>query len=207
MLLRKIVTAAVTLFFTVVLSYTAQAASFDCAKARSKQEKLICSTPALSQADDVMAAKYKEAYAAAGKISREEASQFKENQSSWIITGIGNCKPEVQCLANSYKVRTAFLGFYLQQAQKPMAISGIYFHDYFGRDTAELHVQQKDGSKARFSIAALHFMNRGTPYFTANTGDIAADGALKNNVISYEAPPGDQPCKLQITFSATKTVV
>lgn len=64
------------LLFT--LSAGAQAASFDCTKASSVSEKLICTTPSLSQADDQLAKVYREAKTASG--NRPEFRQMtKEN--------------------------------------------------------------------------------------------------------------------------------
>ena len=48
-----------------LLCVLAHAASFDCTKAKTAQEKAICGTPALSAADDQMAAAYKAWLAAA----------------------------------------------------------------------------------------------------------------------------------------------
>ncbi|AWK42663.1 lysozyme inhibitor LprI family protein [Photorhabdus laumondii] len=48
------------------MSFLSFGASFDCAKATSKAEKLICSTPALSQADDNLYINYLQAKLATG---------------------------------------------------------------------------------------------------------------------------------------------
>jgi uncharacterized protein len=208
MLLRKIVTAGAALFCTVIFPYAAQAASFDCAKARSKQEKLICSTPVLSQADDVMAAKYKEAHVVAAKISQDEASQIKADQAGWILSGIHDCTPDIKCLSSSYKKRIAFLDFYLHQTQSPIAASGTYDREIIDNG-GELQIQLKDDNKVVFSISLDHVMNRGTPYFTANGGDLAGEAPLKNNMVDYEKKLIEESaaCKLQISFSATKAVI
>jgi len=201
MLLRKIVTAVATLFFTLVFSYAAQATSFDCTKARSKQEKLICSNPELSKADDTMAATYKEARSAAVKISQEEATQLKADQAGWILSGIHGCTPDAKCLSSSYKKRIAFLDFYLHQTRTSIAVSGTYERGIIDND-GELQIQLKGDNKVVFCISVDRVMNRGTRYVTANTGDIAGEAPLQNNVASY-----DKACKLQISFSATKAAI
>jgi len=208
MLLRKIVTAGATLFFTVIFSYAAEAASFDCAKARSKQEKLICSTPVLSHADDVMAAKYKEAYGAAAKISPEEAAQIKADQAGWILSGIHDCTPDIQCLSSSYKKRIAFLDFYFHQTQSAIAVTGTYERGIIDNG-GELQIQLKADNKVVFSVSVDRVMNRVTPYLTANVGDLAGAAPLKNNVVDFEKKLNQisAACKLQISFSATKAVI
>lgn len=59
----------------------AHAASFDCAKAKTAQEKAICGSPELSAADDRMAAAYHEVLAAA---TPEIAAEMREGQRAWI---------------------------------------------------------------------------------------------------------------------------
>lgn len=191
------------MFLIAAFSHSAFAASFDCAKARSRQEKLICSTPALSKADETMTAKYAEARSAAARISAEEASEPKENQSAWILYGIQRCAPEVTCLSKSYQDRIAFLDFYRQQAQKPMTVSGAYMGL-----TGNVEIRQIGDNKAIFSMVVFTVRNQGTSHETANTGDITDEGVLQSNTVRYDKKvEGDEPCKLQISLSATKAVV
>jgi len=59
----------------------AHAASFDCAKAKTPQEKAICASPELSAADDKMAAAYRAVLAAAPP---EIISEVRDGQKLWI---------------------------------------------------------------------------------------------------------------------------
>ncbi|MBK4726368.1 DUF4431 domain-containing protein [Pantoea agglomerans] len=77
------------------LSLGAHAASFDCTKASSVSEKLICTTPALSQADDQLAKVYREAKTASGNSS-EFRQMTKEN---WALRE--QCKTAA-CLSEWY---------------------------------------------------------------------------------------------------------
>ncbi|WP_387690798.1 hypothetical protein [Photorhabdus sp. RM71S] len=90
-MLKKIVIA---LF---LVSATANSASFDCAKATSKAEKLICSTPALSQADDVLYVDYLQAKVVTGN-SDDFKALVKQN---WKLRE-NNCDTK-ECLLNWYK--------------------------------------------------------------------------------------------------------
>lgn len=77
------------------LSPFAQAASFDCTKASSVSEKLICSTPALSQADDRLAEAYRAAKTASGN-----SSAFREmTKDNWKLRE--QCKTAA-CLSDWY---------------------------------------------------------------------------------------------------------
>ncbi|MEQ1966253.1 hypothetical protein ABLA30_04215 [Xenorhabdus nematophila] len=88
---------AVVLF---LISTTATAASFDCTKATSKAEKLICSTPALSQADDALYVDYLQAKVVTGN-SNDFKALVKQN---WKLRE-KNCDTE-KCLLNWYKRST-----------------------------------------------------------------------------------------------------
>jgi uncharacterized protein YecT (DUF1311 family) len=75
------ITLVLAALVMLALLPSAQAASFDCAKARTKVEKLICADPQLSRQDNDLAA----AYAEAQKIwDGKTASYVKLNQRGWV---------------------------------------------------------------------------------------------------------------------------
>lgn len=78
-------------------------ASFDCNKASSAQEKLICSTAALGEADIKLNAAYK---AAAQKAA--DPAELKKDQLAWMKNVRNACKDE-QCLLEAMSKRTAAL--------------------------------------------------------------------------------------------------
>lgn len=65
------------------LATGAHAASFDCKKARSEDEKAVCASPELSRLDDDMAAAYK---AALGLMSgdNKRVALFRKDQADWV---------------------------------------------------------------------------------------------------------------------------
>jgi uncharacterized protein len=65
------------------------AASFDCTKAKSPQEKAICASPELSAADDQLAAAYKAWLAA---VPPEVVAEVREEQRGWLRSLAANCK-------------------------------------------------------------------------------------------------------------------
>jgi len=65
------------LVLLLMASGAAQAASFDCVKAKTPQEKAICTSPKLSAADDSMAAAYK---AVLGSVRPEVAGEIRDAQ-------------------------------------------------------------------------------------------------------------------------------
>lgn len=65
----------------LLIASTTHAASFDCTKARSNAEKLICTTPALSQADDRLYEDYLQAKKATGN-----SPEFKHlTKQNWTL--------------------------------------------------------------------------------------------------------------------------
>ena len=80
------------LIFGAVQSF---AASFDCAKAGTKVEKMICATPVLNKLDSDLASSYKEAVAKEPSIKQEQLSWMKERN---------KCSTEA-CLESSYRDR------------------------------------------------------------------------------------------------------
>ncbi|WP_374660956.1 hypothetical protein [Inhella sp.] len=78
--------------------------SFDCAKASTKVETLICSEPALAQADASTTAAFKAALPAAA-----EQSAFRARHAEWRRKVRDACT-DAPCIAAAYKARLAELG-------------------------------------------------------------------------------------------------
>jgi len=68
-----------SLFF-VISPYFSEAASFDCQKAQTKNEKLICITPELSQLDEKLAKQYSSSL----KKSNDNGEVIKQSQRAWL---------------------------------------------------------------------------------------------------------------------------
>lgn len=83
----------------LTLNFGVQGASFDCAKAQAKVEKLICESEALSAMDEKLA----EAYQAALKQTATPVA-LKQRQQSWLKDLRQYCKT-VTCLEGSYWAR------------------------------------------------------------------------------------------------------
>jgi len=119
----------------------AAAASFDCAKARTKVEKLICADPELSRQDEALAVAYAEALKAwDGKI----AAGTRMNQKGWVGSrtllppdkGMGGVlcfddKERLPCLRGAYRDRIAVL------KDPAWRLGGIYER---GRDILRIKV-------------------------------------------------------------------
>jgi uncharacterized protein YecT (DUF1311 family) len=81
------------------VSISATAASFDCSKAHSTNEKLICGDPDLSSSDDALA----RAYRAAREQTPDKAKFKKESDAAWVWRE-SHCSDK-SCLAAWYADR------------------------------------------------------------------------------------------------------
>ena len=127
--------SAGALFVTAFVAVSgAQAASFDCKKARSEEEKSVCANPELSKLDEDMAAAYKAALALMSGDTRRIAL-FRKDQVEWVKER-GRCGSTASCLKSEYASRIRWLS-------NPA-------HQYAGEWTAArakitFHVQREDG--------------------------------------------------------------
>ena len=92
--------ASVRASFALLLLTTASvhAASFDCAKAATQVEHLVCETSALSQLDDTLAAAYRAA------LTSDPSA--RERQTTWL-RNIRNRCADVACLTSAYQAQIA----------------------------------------------------------------------------------------------------
>lgn len=90
------------LFGALTLSFAAQAASFDCVKAGTKVEKLVCGDAEISKLDEEIAKVYGEVL----KKSPDEAL-LKKQQRGWLKAR-NQCK-DISCLSDHYRGRLAVL--------------------------------------------------------------------------------------------------
>ena len=94
-----------TLITIFVIPSAILAASFDCAKATSEIEKLICSNADISKLDDELSRLYKYVYAYS--VDREEQKQLKLKQLSWLKRR--NVCLTRTCIRNAYNARLSEL--------------------------------------------------------------------------------------------------
>lgn len=96
----KLLLALVTIFVSL-LTFSAHAASFDCSKAGTKVESIICSNAVLSHLDEVLAQNYK--YLMASDIGDGARKDLRATQRTWAQTR-NRCN-DVTCLTTSYSTR------------------------------------------------------------------------------------------------------
>ena len=164
---------------SLLLMSSAQAASFDCAKASSFVEKAICSDQQLSGMDDQLARLYKAARAAATNASTLEAEQ-----KSWLSSR-DRCT-DAACLTKAYADRIAALS-----GPSAAPASGSFTGTY-KMQNGEALIQQT-GERIKFSINAT---------YRQNTGEITGEVPLMGNSAKYVDQDAD--CTLSFKFAAGK---
>jgi uncharacterized protein len=108
----------------LALVTTTQAASFDCAKAQSKVEHLICSNSNLSKLDDELSAIYTKAI-----DIDENNDQLQSEQVNWLAHERNICK-DIDCLEHTYKDRISILSKYVKSPHPPHSL--LVFSTYLG---------------------------------------------------------------------------
>ncbi len=103
------------LFFTgLLLLTTASATSFDCVKAKSKVEHIICDNPEISKLDEQLAAAYK-----AALHNKAYADVIRVAQKRWIE--VRNACPDAECVTGTYESRLSELVNMDEAGAKPLA--------------------------------------------------------------------------------------
>jgi uncharacterized protein len=85
----------------ILLGAPAHAASFDCKKASSKTEKMICKSDELSHLDTKLAEAYQATYVSFDQTDQE---QLLIAQRAWLGAMRAKCDDE-ECIATSYDAR------------------------------------------------------------------------------------------------------
>jgi uncharacterized protein len=103
--LKQSVWFSAALLGCLVLTPSAQAASFDCGKASTKVEKLVCDTPAISKLDNELDKFYQDVL---GKANGEQKKLLITEQKHWLKHSRNECKDET-CLKLAYWSRQSEL--------------------------------------------------------------------------------------------------
>ncbi len=113
------------LFAGLMLS-TAHSAGFDCAKANTKQEKLICNNKALSDLDSKLDTAYKQTLKVlmTSLGDQSQAQQLVADQQKWLSQTRNACNDE-GCLNLAYESRIMELG-------APLLINGVTVNYFNG---------------------------------------------------------------------------
>ena len=104
-----------------LLALPAHAASFDCTKAKSKVEHLVCDNPELSKLDDELAASFDAALYEAALQGKTNEQETRQAQQVWLKAR--NRCANVACVKSAYQSRAQAIE---QSKQAPQGIAMLY---------------------------------------------------------------------------------
>lgn len=111
--------ASMTLAGLLLLPLSANAASFDCTKAATPDEKAICATPALSDLDTRMATLYGVRMEIPMLMGARGDAQ--DEQVAWLQTR-AQCGSDIACLTAAYQTRIAALNQIISAAMQDYCV-------------------------------------------------------------------------------------
>jgi uncharacterized protein len=165
----------------LVLVPAARAATFDCNKASSFAEKVVCSDSRITAMDDELGGLYKEAFA-----SSPNKDALKTEQKAWLASR-DRCQ-DSNCIMKAYSDRIAALK---GSGNATASVTGTYT-----MKGGEVRVQQTNDAKIEFFINATH---------QANVGEVSGEAPLSGDAASYADQ--DTDCALNFKFAGDKLVV
>ena len=165
----------------LLVNLSAHAASFDCKKARSFQEKTICSDPQLSALDEQLGASYKDA------IERSGAKKILVLwQRAWLkYSEYSDCK-NAQCLIQETSKRIAVLDSVAAKNNPAAQWNGEYVRFFQGvKDNAEIMLVGLNGNQIYISGNAFWY-GPNAANGQVNTGNIEGIGKLKSGKAVFD---------------------
>ncbi|MYM21078.1 hypothetical protein GTP46_00240 [Duganella sp. FT135W] len=160
-----------------IVSLTASVASFDCAKAKSKTEKLICSDGAMSALDEALAVAYRSAYSRVGnKLG------IKQSQRDWLSSYRLTSCDDVACLKKEFTERIEILNGVSASTDLASKWTGSFVRYWKGKedqDTASMSILGLRSGRLFISGRALWY------------GPNAKNGQINDGeILGYSKPVG-----------------
>lgn len=174
--MRALLTIAVCL---IMFGGSAAAASFDCKKARTRAEKLICATPELSKADEELDRAYK-----AARRATKNAKALREAQALWLRRKRDACA-DAACMRAAYERRV----LELRATAKPTGRTGSYESDGSSIDILEI-----SPGVLRFYISAIWSGKE-----SVHTGDLCGDVKVEGKRARYVGAAGGKDCEAGVS--------
>ena len=164
----------------LVLTPWARAATFDCDKASTSVEKVICSDTRLTNLDDQLGRQYKDVLAASSN-----GGALKAEQKAWLSSR-NQCK-DSDCIMKAYDDRIRVL-YAMSAPAKSGDVTGTYKMKNRGAAGVVL-VQQTANGRIKFYVNATYRMN---------TGELSGEVPLTGSVGNYVDKELD--CTLSFNF-------
>jgi hypothetical protein len=160
--------------------------SFDCAKAATAVEKMICDSPKISMLDGLLAHAYQSAQAGESNPSQKE--QSRTQQIEWLKTIRNTCKDST-CLETAYTERIAAMGVDIETLNKYLVSAGWSEKQY--------EKQYKEG--VRFCAYEYQKSNLTLFLIVYCAGDALKEISIRT--AAANSPPAAEPPKQSQTLS------
>jgi uncharacterized protein len=164
----------------LVLMPWARAATFDCDKASTFVEKVICSDTRLTNLDDQLGRQYKDALAASSNNGA-----LKAEQKAWLSSR-NQCK-DSDCIMKAYNDRISVL-IAMSAPVKSGDVTGTYKMKDRGAAGVVL-IQQTANGRIKFYVNAT---------YSTNTGELSGEVPLNGEAANYVDKELD--CTLSFNF-------
>lgn len=198
--MKKYLRPAVLSAVVLCLGGLAQAASFDCALARSAKEKMICANPQLSVLDEQLAASYKEALERSGA-----KSIVRQWQRDWLKSSeVAGCTTAA-CLAQAMNTRIQLLDAVASSQTPAGRWHGSYARFANGvrdSDSADLTLIGLHGNKV-FATGQALWVGPNAAQGQVHTGEIEGAGHIKAGKATFDL----DGCTATLALTATGLVV
>ena len=156
----------------------ASAASFNCAKAASAVEKMVCATPELSRLDDYLNGSYQRAVDRMG-----DRLALREWQRSWLKSGALNDCKTTECVKLAYGTRVKLLD---DAVKSPW--NGHWVRQYKGkadRNTSEM-VLIASGEGSVTGEGSTMWMGPNAANGQVNVGELSAQGSVTGAKLNFQ---------------------
>ena len=181
----------------MMISLNVHSASFDCAKATTSIEKMICLNAQLYDLDELLVVSYKKA------MSRtEDKKLLKSEQQQWLKSTRNVCQ-DVECLKDAYAVRITELNEKVATHKQTFSVSGTYQRYYRGKpDVHKTTISIKALQNGQIQVQGQSIWV-GSSSTNVNMGEVEGVALLENN----QAYVKDESCELTLLFSAKTLIV
>ena len=190
------------LFFIFSLLFTpltALSASYDCQKAQTENEKLICSDQDLSKLDETLNTTYKNALSSISNKSLLVGWQRK-----WLSFDVKYCK-DANCLKNAFSSRISMLKLIAPSSSPSSIWNGAYTRDkkgVIGRHSASIKLIGLNNN-AVYIIGEAYWLGPNWKIGQIHDGVIDGIGKLNNEKLLFDI----DECKGQISLSKKSLIV
>ncbi len=173
------------------------AASFDCDKASTKGERIVCADTALSDLDEQLASIYRQALG----LAQAGASEPKSSQRTWLKRR--NACADSSCIATACRERIAELEDAIGQDLSAEHIVGTYKRrdPDFSEEIAPAEITIRSLPDGRVAVAGEALWIGNVDTGNVNMGTMEGEYVLRSGTVEYRDGDDEWSCILTLRFT------